>query len=365
MGRTPRTRGGELHPWASAAALVPGALLVAGGVGVGLPHQTKAGWTWAAVAGLACLVVGLLLVVAAAAGLARPVGRWLRVAVVAGVTVVVLLVVYLVAIPLAATVVPPIRPDGRTPAAVGLDYSDVVLPTDDGARLAAWYVPSTNGAAVVLLHGSGSTRATTLDHAAVLARNGYGVLILDARGHGHSTGRAMEFGWSGDGDVRAATDHLARTADVRDGRVAVVGLSMGGEEALGATSANPAIRAVVAEGATARTARDLDWLSERYGWRGGVQEALEAVQTQVTRVLSGTAPPTPLRDALADSGTPALLIAAGSRPDEQYAAEDLRQAAGSQVTVWTVPGAAHVGALTTEPVGWESRVVGFLKDHVG
>ena len=43
-----------------------------------------------------------------------------------------------------------------TPSDVGLEYEDVELRTADGVRLEAWYVPSENGAAVVLLAGAGS-----------------------------------------------------------------------------------------------------------------------------------------------------------------------------------------------------------------
>ena len=70
--------------------------------------------------------------------------------------------------------------------------------------LSGWYVPSRNGAAVVLLHGAGSTRSAVLPHAVVLADDGFGVLLYDARGHGRSQGRAMDFGWYGDLGVAAA-----------------------------------------------------------------------------------------------------------------------------------------------------------------
>ena len=61
----------------------------------------------------------------------------------------------------------------------------------------------------MLLHGSGSTRSAVLDQAAVLAEGGYGVLLFDARGHGESGGRAMDFGWYGDADIAGALDYLA------------------------------------------------------------------------------------------------------------------------------------------------------------
>src|SRR5690606_16506366 len=99
------------------------------------------------------------------------------------------------------------------------EHTSLAVETADGVRLAAWYVPSTNRAAVVLLHGAGSTRSNVLRHAAVLADNGYGVLLLDARGHGESEGRAMDFGWWGDADVTAAVEALAGRADVDPDRI--------------------------------------------------------------------------------------------------------------------------------------------------
>ena len=61
---------------------------------------------------------------------------------------------------------------GQTPADLGLAYRDVTFPSSDGVTLAGWYIPSRNGAAVVLLHGAGSTRSGVLDQAAVLAGRG-------------------------------------------------------------------------------------------------------------------------------------------------------------------------------------------------
>jgi len=123
-------------------------------------------------------------------------------------------------------------------------------------------VPSRNRAAVVVLHGSGTTRSNVLDQAAVLAKHGFGVLMIDARGHGDSGGDAMDFGWHGDDDVGAAARYLMSRADVDPGRIGAVGLSMGGEEAIGATATNRTLRAVVAEGAIGRVAADLGWLSD-------------------------------------------------------------------------------------------------------
>lgn len=78
-------------------------------------------------------------------------------------------------------------------------------------------------------------------------------LLYDARG---SDGRAMDFGWYGDEDIAGATAFLSDQSDVDADRIAAVGMSMGGEQAIGAAATNMDIRAVVAEGSTNRVASD-------------------------------------------------------------------------------------------------------------
>ena len=264
---------------------------------------------------------------------------------------------------LAATRVPPVEPGTRTPADVGLDAEEVALTTSDDVTLAAWYVESTNGAAVVLAHGAGSTRSSVLGPAAVLADHGYGVLLVDARGHGDSDGQAMDFGWWGDEDLRAAVDHLVGRPDVDPGRIGVLGLSMGGEEAIGAMAADDRIVAGVAEGATVRVAGDRAWLSDEYGWRGALQERLEGVTTWLADQLTPADPPITLREAVAEAAPrPVLLITGGDVEDEALAAEFIRSGAPDSVSVWTVPDAGHTDGLATDPDEWERQVTGFLDD---
>jgi dienelactone hydrolase len=260
----------------------------------------------------------------------------------------------------AATNVPGV-PLGADPSSVGLTYEEVSLRATDGVDLAAWYVPSSNRTAVVLLHGAGSTRSDVLDQAAVLARAGFGVLMVDARGHGGSGGRAMDFGWHGDVDIAAATRYLTTRPDVDPGRIGAVGLSMGGEEALGASGSNHVLRAVVAEGATARNAADEAWLSDEFGLRGSAQEWLERVQDGVTDLLTSASIPTSSRAAVERSnGTRYLLITAGDVPDEGHAAAFVESGAPDRVETWAVEGAGHTGGLRTAPDEWAERVTAFL-----
>ncbi|WP_374457416.1 alpha/beta hydrolase [Nocardioides sp.] len=332
------------------------------GAGLGPRHYAKEGLTPTAVVGLALLAGGLVAAGWGAVRLLRGTRRrWWLLTVPA-----LLLATYLALWTIGQAVVAahPPRPSlgDRTPADVGLTYRDVTFPSSDGVRLSGWYVASGNGAAVALLHGAGSTRTAVLDHAAVLAEAGYGVLLYDARGHGESAGRAMDFGWWGSQDAAGAVDFLRDQPDVSPDRIGLVGLSMGGEQALGAAGADDRVAAVVAEGATHRTAADKGYLSA-YGMRGEVQQVIDRATYAVTDLLTDAPDPEPLRDAVATAtsrgGTAFLLVAAGDVETESLAAEFM---AGTSpgVQTWTVPGSGHTRGLRTDPAEWERRVVGFL-----
>jgi fermentation-respiration switch protein FrsA (DUF1100 family) len=347
-----------------ASAIVGGALLAAIGIGL-LPHLLDAGTFVLAVLGPALIIGGIALVALGARRLVAGHGWPAKLGGGLGSVVVLALFVWLLAPPVAATNVPD-SSISSTPADRGLAAEDVSVVTTDGVELAGWYVAGTNGAAVVLRHGAGSTSSDVLDEAAVLNRNGFGVLLLDARGHGRSGGRAMDFGWYGDLDIAAGTAYLANRTDVDPGRIGVVGMSMGGEEAIGAAAADPLIEAVVAEGATGRTSADKAWLSDAYGWRGALQEQLEKVQFWFTDYLTDASPPVALHDAVADApDVPFLLITAGNVADEASAADHIASAAPDRVDIWNVPGASHTGGLATDPETWETTVVQFLDEHLG
>ena len=271
------------------------------GLGIGLPRAGDgvAGTTLAVVA----LVVGVTLVALAGTLLFRAVRGWARLVVVPW-GLAVLVGLYSLSIALAAVYPPHTSSDAPIPA----DATRVEMISADGERLAGWYLPSRNGAAVVLRHGAGSTTADVMRHARVLNDAGYGVLATDARGHGGSGGQGMDLGWYGELDIQAAVDALAARRDVDAGRIGVVGLSMGGEEAIGAAGADSRIRAVVAEGATGRTAADKAWLAEEYGVLGRVQGVLDAATYGLVDLLTPADPPPTLEQSiqrfLADSDAP-------------------------------------------------------------
>ena len=80
----------------------------------------------------------------------------------------------------------------------------MILTTDDHLKLAAWYVPSHNRAAIIAVHGFNGNQTHTLIHTQALAEHGYGVLMLDMRAYGESGGELFAASWNSDRDVMAA-----------------------------------------------------------------------------------------------------------------------------------------------------------------
>ncbi len=127
------------------------------------------------------------------------------------------------------------------------NLADITLTTSDGLRLAAWYVPSQNRAAIILLHGYKANRSTMLSIAAMLIRHGYGIIIPDFRGHGESEGERITFGHDEVRDVEAARQYLLTRSEVAPERIGLLGNSMGSATALLYAAGNPAIKALVAQ----------------------------------------------------------------------------------------------------------------------
>jgi pimeloyl-ACP methyl ester carboxylesterase len=243
-----------------------------------------------------------------------------------------------------------------SPATLPIAYSDVTLHASDGVRLSGWYVPSRNGAAVVLVHGGGGDRNGVRRQALVLARRGFGVLLYDERGRGRSGGTPQAMGWNWVPDVEAAVDYLERRPGVR--RVGVLGLSTGAEVAVTAAAHDVRIDAVVAEGLISRSLDDTRHLSTGdqisgipYWW-----VAFHALELE-----TGTHPPEPLTEALrAVAPRPLLIIAAAENPPERAVAPAYVRAAGPTAEYWLAR-TGHTQALESFPRLYEQRVAGLFE----
>jgi uncharacterized protein len=340
-------------------SLVVGLLAVIEGFGVAVAHTIKGATAGADITGLGSAAAGVGLLVLGVVLILRRVGGWQRwLALPLGFAVLAYFVAPL-SMAVSLTHSNPGALSGRTPAEAGLQYEQVTLPARDGVQLSGWYIPSRNRAAVLAIPGAGGTRDGVLDHSIVLARHGYGVLDLDPRGHGLSEGAPMDLGWFGEFDVDAGVGFLSNRPEVDPTRIAVLGTSMGGEEALTTAANDPRIAAVVNEGGYCRVFDDLAPVFEH----DRAQLALLPYYWTLlssARLTTSAQPPTPLSRAMAQtSPRPVLLIAASEEPEMTVMAH-LHDVAPRSSELWLAPNTPHTQALYVHPGEWSTRVLTFL-----
>jgi hypothetical protein len=266
-----------------------------------------------------------------------------------------LLAAYLLVMPVAIAIVATHK--ARSPVAaadLGRPFERVTLRTRDGLSLAAWYVPSRNGAAVIAFPG----RSQPVPHARMLVRHGYGVLLLDRRGEGESDGTYNAFGWDGEADLAAAVGFLRGRPDVHGDRIGGLGLSVGGELLLQAAARTRSLRAVVSEGAGVRSLAEhlhTPGLGRAQRWFSNW-----VVQTAALAVLGDASPPEDLTKlARRISPRPVLLIEAAHGAGGEELNQVYLEEAGPAASLWRARG-GHTGALAAQPAEYERHVVGFL-----
>jgi dienelactone hydrolase len=241
----------------------------------------------------------------------------------------------------------------EVPAAdLGAAYENVEFTTSDGLLLKGWYIRSRNGAAVISFPG----RAASQKRAKMLARNGYGVLLFDRRGEGESEGDPNLFGWQGERDIHAAVAFLQQRPDVDPDRIGGIGLSVGGEMMIEAAAESDALKAIVSEGGSGRSVRDI--LANGDGWKEVIGNG---VATVATAVFTNNLPPADLKSLVPEiSGAVFFVYGERGQPTEKPANDAFYAAARGHKAIWEVPGSKHMGGIDAQPKEYERRVIGFF-----
>jgi len=207
-------------------------------------------------------------------------------------------------------------------AAVLPNGRDVVLETDDGIRLGAWYFPArTPGPAVLVCNGNGGNRWLRTELAAALSRAGVSALLFDYRGYGGNPGRPTEDGLAA--DARAAQAWLAAQPDVDPNRIAYFGESLGAAVAVGLAVQRPPAALLLRSPFTSLA----DVAAVHYPWLPARRLLLDRYPS-IERIASVSAP---------------VLVIAGDRDDIVPASLSRRlyDAAAEPKRWLLVPGAGH------------------------
>ena len=137
------------------------------------------------------------------------------------------------------------NPDMTDCASQGEEAGDEIV-TDDGARIAGWYVPAANGSGpaaptVVLVHGFAANKSDILPYGAGL-HEAFNLVAFDLRNGGRSTGTQTTYGVLEQRDLRAVIDWVEREKGAT--WIGVLGNSMGAATAITEARTDPRVRAL-------------------------------------------------------------------------------------------------------------------------
>jgi uncharacterized protein len=255
-----------------------------------------------------------------------------------------------------------------TPAAFGLAYKDVTLPSrDTDVKIAGWWIPQPKSTrAIVMVPGRGENRTTEFyDHFLDLAAQlnsfgvaGFNILMIDLRAHGFSGSEISTWGLGEKHDVEGAVDWI-KSQGFRRGEIGALGASLGATSCVYATADDSDISALVTDGAGVD-----EYPNIKRGWARltGTPQFFFPAGLLMERLMYGYdfRGLRPVQKMSQIPPRPVLLIYGLKEMPAESERRPLLRAALPDAELWVVPGAAHTGAYTTEPRLYLSKVGAFF-----
>lgn len=253
----------------------------------------------------------------------------------------------------------------ETPADYNLPYEDVTITTPDGLKLVGWFVPSENGAVIIMQHGYKSTRKELLNEAEMMHRHGYGILLTTVRAHDGSDGEMITFGMNEVNDMEAWYQYLLTRTDFDPGRLGILGNSYGGMLAIQFAAQNENIKAVVADCAFSSLNDTVETSVEYFTdlpafpfaplivfWAER-ETGFQTDDIDATQWISQISP----RPVFLMQGGADVVISADS-------GQRLYDAAGEPKELWFDPALGHVDFDTERAAEFEQRVAAFFDQYL-
>jgi len=248
------------------------------------------------------------------------------------------------------------------PADLPFSVEEVIFLSEDGLRMAGWYVPPENGALVILLHGYGGNRMAMVWHAEQLTRAGYGVLMYDERASGESEGTYRSYGWEDPRDVGGALAFLSEKPEIDPEKIGIAGCSIGGQIALQGAAYYPQIGAIWADGASTVRAQDIR------NPTNPIYALLVAANYMLDRMFElrlGIEAPAPMIEIIDEIAPRPIMLVGSGIPFTFVGSEGdhlayYAQYAGDNAELWVLPDAGHCDGPGTRPEEYAARMVEFF-----
>ena len=240
---------------------------------------------------------------------------------------------------------------------VSFHSSELNLPTP------AYFIPAENpnGGTIIVVPTGPERRGDRIHEIAVYHRNGYHVLSFESRSCIADVPSSL--GYREVPQVGDALAYLATRSDVTTERIAIHGFSAGGALSVMAGARYPELRAVVAEGGYHDFAEEIDDNAAHMGFLGDLYRVGTHFGYQLTTGddLSVLSP----ISAIPQIAPRPILLVYGTNEPSLYGARLQQAAAGSNASLWEVPGATHGSYLADAPDEYEQIVIGFMDEAMG
>jgi len=244
----------------------------------------------------------------------------------------------------------------RQPERTGIHgLTEISIAAEPGQRLAGWYAPATNRAAIVLVHGTGADRSSLLFETKFLAEAGFGVLALDMPGQGSSDGKTR-WGVPERRAISAAVDWLSAREDVDPQRIGGFGLSMGAYVLTQAAVLDRRLHAVTLV-SSPNDVVEQNWLAtDQLG-------LLTQLPCYLALRAYGQSLDMMPKDVIGSIAPRAVFILGGDRDTlvPKFMTLQLYAAAGTPKELWIVPRAHHADIPRFAPREYRDRVTDFFR----
>ena len=261
------------------------------------------------------------------------------------------------------------RPDmEESPEDYNLVSENATVTTEDGLYLYGWFIPGTNGATVMIAHGSPGGRQDGLQEAAYLSQAGFGVLLGSFRAHDECDGELISYGYYEQKDLTAWHGYLKSRPDVDPQKIGLYGESMGGGTGILYTAKTPDIAALATASGFALTQETIEtfiqyeldppkWITPilarfiRFWVERGADFSTQDLDTEA---IIGQISPRP------------ILIIHGGKDDKvgPSCGDLLYQAAKEPKELLLIPEAGHVNFEDFQPEVYRQALVDFFTQYL-